>query len=863
MVSWNYKLGREVDHMYPENRQDAGKHKLRLKKMSIIFKILRDNGNMLMGGGAKRGGGWDLSCCIGRVQGWAGTKCTLPATRKSEERSSKIGMLRQLSNPIYSTYVLLFYRCNRMAGVADHWCMGSETCMQYTTRGINGEGAGTLHSQNTTFKREECLCSGCYLDVHMANGRSGIEVHQLELDRKTNLWTGKKRVKQRRKSNAWFYLWSYTRGKTINREGFGCVLFETKTGIGLGKSWVRVSEVFMSEKQKQLIANKGDTIAKSLHRSFEESNSDMQNDGKDVWDKLCMRLIGVKWPDPWCQPLAPDCANNLWSLALQREKASWMKQGKEVCSGLYTDIIQQLTQQEEAIHRKKKKKQKSKGKNPFNNMHGKELEHDTNEGGTMHGDDTRKKHKIWFSRNRRPAKNLSVQKIIFSQEAIPANASLNLMGMGEFKIGHAKTKDSISKNNLKESHMSRMDNLFEDLMARRVKLKEIASNINTTDENKMLVNSLLAMKSYKVLKFSAKKNEAGQVTIDENMVEVDKGPDTHIATHIEGPQSTYANMLTEEIVTENNSKEVNHNMQNARLNQPKPPDNDGFTTVTRRKGTGGMNNKPRGPLAQNKYTQVHEGRSGHQRNNAEPGGIIYERNIVNRPTRSEPPVSGIKNNQESKQESINQPRHNNPQGISKKINGGTPNKPRVHTNEEKEPTIELIETSNRFCLLDNDGNELPSIQERMYQQTSANTNERWRMKQERLINIKYMQLVTKEQRYEVKRYIIDRLVPLDSSLSEWSKPMIEYFRHLCSIYEFGAGNLAATHERMNMIDTSSNDHENVEMLIEEVESEEDGTAEMMKSDSPSTPNTSRNKEEGMEVRNPTDMLVGGTKAGDN
>ncbi|KAI3809585.1 hypothetical protein L1987_19180 [Smallanthus sonchifolius] len=476
-----------------------------------------------------------------------------------------------------------------------------------------------------------------------------------------------------------------------------------------------------SEKHKQFIANKGDTVEKSLHRSFEESISDMQNDDKDVWDKLCIRPVGVKWPDPWCQPLAPDCANNLWSLALQRVKASWMKQGTEVCSGLYTDIIRQLTQQvkavmgnkacwldverenchqEEAIQRKKKKKQKSKGKNPFNNMHGKEPEHGTNEGGTMHGDDTRKKHKIWFSRNRRPAKNLSLQKINFSQEAIPATASLNLMGIGEIKTGHAKSKDSIPKHNIKESHMIRMDNLFEDLMARRVKLKEIASNINTTDENKMLVNSLLAMKSYK-------------------------------------------------------------------------------------------------------------------------------------------------------------------------INGGRPNKPRVHTTEEREPNIELIETSNRFLLLDNDGNDLPSIQEGTYQQNNDNTdnythgNERWRMKQERLINIKYMQLVTQEQRYEAKRYIIDRLVPLDSSLSEWSKPMLEYFRHLCSIYEFGAGTLAATRERMNMIDPLNNDHENVEMLIEEVDSEEDDTTEMMKSDSPSVPNISKNNGERMEVCNPTDMLVSGTNAGNN
>ncbi|KAI3696555.1 hypothetical protein L1987_79576 [Smallanthus sonchifolius] len=416
---------------------------------------------------------------------------------------------------------------------------------------------------------------------------------------------------------------------------------------------VRVDEDDTMMGENEVIA--GDT---SLHRSLEESTSDMQEDGKDVWDELCMRSGGVKRPDPWGQPIAPDCDNNGWSLALQRAKVSWTAQGMEVCPEIYTDIIKHLTQQvstvmgnkacwldverenchqEEAMHRKKKKKQKSKGNNPFNNMQGKEPDH--------------------------------------------VIAPFNLLGMGEFKTGHAKSKDPIPKSNIKESHMSRMDNLFEDLVARRAKLKTISSNINTTAENNLLVKSLLAMKCYKVLKFSAKINETGQVTIDENMVELDKVPDSNIATHNE-----------------------------------------------------------------NKYTQVHEGRSGHQRNNVESGGIIYERNIVNRPTRSEPPVSGINNNLESKQESINQQRHNNPQGSPKNINGGMPNKPRVHTNEEKEPTIELIETSNRFCLLDTDGNELPSIQDRI-------------------------------------------------------------------IYEFGAGTLAVTHERMNMIDTSNNDHENVEMII--------------------------------------------------
>ncbi|KAI3820193.1 hypothetical protein L1987_14051 [Smallanthus sonchifolius] len=157
MVRWIYKQGRGDENMNLGNHQEAGNHALNLKQMGILFKTLQDNGNTLMCEGSKRRGGWDLSCYIGRGKGSAGTKCTLYTTKKSDERSSKTGKLRQLSNSLYSIYVLLFYRCNMKDYIADCWCMGSETCMQYTTKGFNGEGVGTLHSQSTTLKREECL----------------------------------------------------------------------------------------------------------------------------------------------------------------------------------------------------------------------------------------------------------------------------------------------------------------------------------------------------------------------------------------------------------------------------------------------------------------------------------------------------------------------------------------------------------------------------------------------------------------------------------------------------------------------------------------------------------------------------------
>ncbi|KAI3830317.1 hypothetical protein L1987_04455 [Smallanthus sonchifolius] len=484
----------------------------------------------------------------------------------------------------------------------------------------------------------------------------------------------------------------------------------------------------------------------------EDSLGDMQNDEHDAWVKLCMRPVGVKWPDPWCHPPTPDYDNNQWNLAILRVQENRLPKEMEVCPELYTNIIKSLTQQvgttpicffdkyhplieclakwlgrhklndheawrkvktgmgtkacwldvehgkcnqEETSQRKKKKKQKRQGINPFNNMHGKHPDLDTIEEGAMHGNDTR-------------------------QEAIPVIASINLMGMGGFKTGHAKSKESNPKDNIKESHMSRMDNLFDDLVARR-------------------------------------------------------------------------------------------------------------------------------------------------RNNVESGGLIYERNILNRPAKSAPPASSKKNSLASNQDRLTHPINTFHHGTPDQPLVGKPNTTRTHSNMVKDPSIELLETSIRFVLLDDEGNELPSIQEDTSQQPNDNENnftqgnDRWRMKQERLINIKYMKLITQEQRYEAKRYVIDRLVPLDSSISEWPKPMLEYFRHLCSIYEFGDGTLATTHEKMNSNASLREEHDNMDTIIEEVESEEDGTAEMMKSDNPPIPITSEGTEEELASFEPTDMLVDGKK----
>ncbi|KAI3727419.1 hypothetical protein L1987_67233 [Smallanthus sonchifolius] len=79
---------------------------------------------------------------------------------------------------------------------------------------------------------------------------------------------------------------------------------------------------------------------------------------------------------------------------------------------------------------------------------------------------------------------------------------------------------------------------------------------------------------------------------------------------------------------------------------------------------------------------------------------------------------------------------------------------------------------------------------------SQEVNGNWQRKQERVLNTIFRNSLTQDQRFEAKRFVLDKLVPLDSSLSEWSTQLLEYFRHLCSIYEFGDGYLAASRDRM-------------------------------------------------------------------
>ncbi|KAI3797121.1 hypothetical protein L1987_32371 [Smallanthus sonchifolius] len=302
-------------------------------------------------------------------------------------------------------------------------------------------------------------------------------------------------------------------------------------------------------------------------------------------------------------------------------------------------------------------------------------------------------------------------------------------------MGTNLSKKSTSKDKSVESHMSKLDNQFEDLVARKDKLREIVANINTTDENASLLNSILSMKSYKIRKFSAKqdpnRNKGNYIdlTYDRNIVNKPSREDISTSS---------GNLKGKNITTTN-----------------------GITT----------DNRP--PII-----------------------------IANIPTRENQPKPG-------------------------------------NTNSRKEsPNIRMVETSNRFVLLNQDNQVIEGEGVTEDINGTANNvqeerNDGWRRKQERTVNAKFRDMVTQDQRYMVKRYILDNLVPLDSTISEWSKPLLDYFRHLCSIYDFGEGTIVVSRESLNELDSQNMELDFGEEEPGEVASETDGTADLMRTDAPS------------------------------
>ncbi|KAI3727418.1 hypothetical protein L1987_67232 [Smallanthus sonchifolius] len=221
-----------------------------------------------------------------------------------------------------------------------------------------------------------------------------------------------------------------------------------------------------------------------------------------------------------------------------------LQAGTDGSKGLWLEVERNACYQEELAHRKNNKKRKTKGNNPFKNQTARGVKITESEMVEPEGKSQRTRHKICFAKNRRPEKNLSLKKIVFNQEINPRKVPFAPLGFSGFEMGTNHSKKTTVKDKLMETHMSKLDNLFEDLVARKDKLREIVANINTTNENASLINSILSMKSYRILKFSAKVNEEGKVIIDDKMIDTEESPEEINVPHPTPKQTSYANMLS-------------------------------------------------------------------------------------------------------------------------------------------------------------------------------------------------------------------------------------------------------------------------------------------------------------------------------
>ncbi|KAI3820195.1 hypothetical protein L1987_14053 [Smallanthus sonchifolius] len=151
------------------------------------------------------GKGWDHTCYVGLGWGRDGTKCTHHTTTKRDGRSSKMeggrsGVFLTLAIMLHVFY--LIYRWHQETAQGIYWCMGGEACMQFSAKGLCGEGVDTKHTQITTLKREERRDNGkwgfetIWGDIG-GNGLAWQYIHSISKGKSKNLFSGLDELGQR------------------------------------------------------------------------------------------------------------------------------------------------------------------------------------------------------------------------------------------------------------------------------------------------------------------------------------------------------------------------------------------------------------------------------------------------------------------------------------------------------------------------------------------------------------------------------------------------------------------------------------------------------------------------------------------
>ncbi|KAI3754126.1 hypothetical protein L1987_53904 [Smallanthus sonchifolius] len=619
------------------------------------------------------------------------------------------------------------------------------------------------------------------------------------------------------------------------------------------------------------------------HMGVAKTNSNPMLWGMDIDMDKQVKFFGEY------NPLVECLAKWLGSHTLTDHEARRKIPGSKSQHDTWLDVERGACQVEEATHRKKKKKRKVKGKNPFQNQFNPKTSKENSPLADSFNGEARRMIKVMRSKNKKLGKSIE-----FSQTFSPVKVIAPPLGFGEFKA------------------------------AKEAKLEAIASRINETTENSALLNSIRAMKNSKLTKFLAKMNDDGVVCIDENMIEEETIVED-IPSKEAIPQVSYANMVSGKtpmaledkiqfyppLVNNDGTrfavidpkyiiqeKEEYKNVLYGYfigckfkpravtdMNDPCPENNvtqttkrndlpmgtniqgDGFTLVRRRRGgtkpmDQGMRYKPAFtnlPKVHNLY-QNREGNHHREtgRNSEWPRDGNDDQNINNK---------GDQGNSKEIEEQIGEENATTMNGTVTQTARSEAKETMDDTNlnrtrnREHGPRIKMVETSNSFHLLDQEGNELEEVNKdnaikKNGEHTLHDKPDGWVRKQERTLTARFRDRLSQAQRLEAKRFVLDKLLPLDSTFSEWSPSLLEYFRHLCSIYNFGEGTVAAARERIH--DLQKHRHESVEPM-EEVESETDGMATMMNSNYPKV--NMENMETPVEINDrsrplPSDDIIG-------
>ncbi|KAI3684049.1 hypothetical protein L1987_84572 [Smallanthus sonchifolius] len=458
-----------------------------------------------------------------------------------------------------------------------------------------------------------------------------------------------------------------------------------------------------------------------------------------------------------------------------------------------------------------------------------------------------KKYRIWSSKNRKPEKNLSLKKVAFNNASIPP--AQHLLGFSKFQLGYEKKPKSKSTTvTLARSGKELVGEFYKNAASNEARLSETTRNIIATNDKSKLFNSIKCMQGYKLAKLSARINEDGGVSIDENMVEgEDPSIDPPTEGHV-GPATSYATMncrdrpkFAEEIEKTMNDQRQEEQRQTQGQVGHMTVDNDGFTLVQRREGGG------RPKTVTQDHRNVREGNyniatrkmgtTRHAAREKEPSILkVNERNIRHPNIISE--MQGSMGETPAEMGDREMKDTGNVGAVKQAIvNDREKNNVTKRSERQRKPLLSVIETTNKFSLLDESGS---IIEDREENNGDVNTNAEipttlnagWVKKQERMLNARFNTSLSQSQRYEAKKYIVDRLTPLQAVLVGWDKPLLEYFRHLCSLHNFGEGLRATAWENDSCEDQEMKGLKENEINMKEVDSKTDPTAIFMKHDHP-------------------------------